>query len=423
MRFETLQDWLSWQESLHPSLIDLGLERVSQVFTRLHADFKPPFTVITVAGTNGKGSSIALLEAILLAAGYRVGTYTSPHLLRYNERIRINGEQASDAAICQAFQRIDTARGETSLTYFEFGTLAALDIFYRSPPDIVLLEVGLGGRLDAVNIVDADIALITAIGLDHTDWLGTDREAIATEKAGVMRVAHPVVCSDEDTPRAIQAHAEALQAPLYCLGRDFGHEPANGQWQWWSRALQRHGLPKPALPGVHQLNNASGVLMVLELLADRFPTTAAHVREGLRAMRLRGRYEQRTDGVLQILDVAHNVDSAVALANVLRASGRTGESHAVVGMLADKDTRGVLQALLPLVDVWHCADLTLPRGATAAQLAAELRALDGNATIHTHASVFAAWQAALRACGKNTGHRIIAFGSFYTVAELLARGV
>jgi len=290
MRYQDLESWLGWQETLHPRLIELGLDRIQQVFQRLYPK-PPPFTVITIGGTNGKGSSVALLESIFVSAGYQVAAYTSPHLLRYNERIRLNLHEAEDAQICQAFQRIDEARGDISLTYFEFGTLAALDIFYRQTVDIALLEVGLGGRLDAVNIIDADIALICSIGLDHTDWLGDDRESIAREKAGIMRPGKPVICSDADIPTTIFSEADRLDSKLLCLGRDFTYRRQDTSWQWSGRNGEVHNFPLPALPGEHQLQNAAGVMMVLECLAESYPVSCQVVQQSLQGMHIPGRQQ------------------------------------------------------------------------------------------------------------------------------------
>ncbi len=257
MRFTTLADWLAWQETLHPNVIDLGLERVASVASRMGLG-RPANTVITVAGTNGKGSCVALLESILDAAGYRVGVYSSPHLLRYNERVRVCGQEVDDAALCAAFERIDQARGATSLTYFEFGTLAALEIFAQADLDVAVLEVGLGGRLDAVNIVDADVALITSIDIDHVEWLGPDRESIGREKAGILRPAMPAVYGEADPPRSVLAQAESLAAPLHCLERDYRYSEATDSWDWRSDSNSYTGLPLPNLPGVFQLAKRGG---------------------------------------------------------------------------------------------------------------------------------------------------------------------
>lgn len=420
MRFQNLDDWLRWQETLHPTSIELGLERVRQVFHQLHPE-SPPFTIITVAGTNGKGSSVALLESIFNTAGYKVGTYTSPHLLRYNERIRLSGDAASDAQICQAFQRVDEARGDVSLTYFEFGTLAALDLFYQYSLDVVLLEVGLGGRLDAVNIIDSDVALITAIGLDHTDWLGEDRESIAREKAGIMRVGKPVVCSDGDIPKSIFSEAKQIGSQLYCLGKDFKYEHANGHWSWIGPNGDQHNFPLPALRGEHQLRNATGVMMVLECLAASLPVSFEHVQQALEHVQVTGRQQVIRDKTNWLVDVAHNVQSIEALADCLKMEHADGRTHAVVGMLKDKDIAANLQIIQPLVTDWYCVGLPVPRGASAVELQEVLARLSVKGNIYTCDDVSKAMENAQSRAAE--GDRFIVFGSFYTVAEALQRSV
>lgn len=419
MRYQSLDEWLRWQETLHPQLIDLGLDRVKQVFQRLHPQ-KPPFSVITVGGTNGKGSSVALLESILLSAGYKVGAYTSPHLLRYNERIRLDSREVGDAQLCEAFQRIDEARGDISLTYFEFGTLAALDLFYRTPLDIVLLEVGLGGRLDAVNIIDSDVALITSIGLDHTDWLGDDREAIAREKAGIMRAGKPVVCSDGDIPETIYSEAARIGGELYCLGRDFNFTLHDDNWFWSGKNGQQHVFPLPALAGEHQLRNAAGVMMVLACL-ESFPVSYADVRQALQTMSVTGRQQIIAGKPEWIFDVAHNAQSAEALAGLLKTRKGHNRTHAIVGMLQDKDIPAVLQPLLSYISDWYCVDLAVPRGAGASQLQAVLDKLSSGANVTTYGSVDEAMRELESLAGE--ADQIVVFGSFYTVAEALHRGV
>lgn len=421
MRFETLSEWLRWQESLHPEEIELGLARVGEVFFRL-CPGPLPFTVVTVAGTNGKGSSIAALEAMLRAGGYRVGAYTSPHLLRYNERIRLDGEEVSDTALVEAFERVDQARGDTSLTYFEFGTLAALRIFVDAAPEIVLLEVGLGGRLDAVNIVDPDVALITAIGIDHSAWLGEDRETIAGEKAGIMRPGGPVVCSDPRPPASIVDRAEKLGAPLYQLGREFDYQLNGGSWRWHCRApttSELADLPRPLLGGEHQYRNIAGALMVLALLQGDFPLERRQIDAGLARLQLPGRLQLIPGEVPLLLDVAHNPDGVVQLAAALRAEPVAGHNRAIVGMMGDKDLRGALTPLLPLIDGWFAVDLPgVPRAASAARLADVLNEL-GAVDVIPCTDVSQALQQA-RAAARQ-GDRIVVFGSFYTVAEALAQ--
>ncbi len=437
MRFETLDGWLNWQESLHPNEIDLGLDRVSQVLARLDL-LNPNFTVITVAGTNGKGSSVAMLQSILLAAGYRVGTYTSPHLLRYNERIQISGVPVNDEVLCESFERVDQARGlssqtgleKISLTYFEFGTLVAIDIFQRANVQIALLEVGLGGRLDAVNVLDADVALITAIDIDHQSWLGTDRETIAREKAGILRPGKVAVCSDPNPPAALVDVAEKLVTPLLLQGVDFkavivdasvNANTAEKRWSWRGPAGQTLDLPMPALAGDFQMTNAAGVLAVVEQLHEhRFipkPVDEHEIAQGLKNVSLPGRFQIIGEKPVQILDVAHNPHSASALANNLRQLPCRGKTRAVLAMLADKDIPAVVGRLSGLVDQWYLASLDVPRTATGPQLKA---ALDGQDS-HIFDNVISAHQAALNEA--NPEDRIVVFGSFYTVAEVLSQAV
>ncbi len=420
MRFTTLDEWLAWQETLHPSEIELGLQRVATVFQQLHAD-SPPFPVITVAGTNGKGSSVAMLEAILLAAGYRVGAYTSPHLLTYNERVRLNGEPVSDAQLMESFARIDDARGDISLTYFEFGTLAALDIFFRQAPDAIVLEVGLGGRLDAVNIIDPNVALITSISVDHAEWLGEDRETIAVEKAGIMRKGRPVIFSGRDMPASLAECAASLGASLSVLGRDFDYQVSQTDWQWRPADRPAMSLPTPALTGLHQLDNAAGVLMVLACLAQRLPVSASAMQQGLRTVSLPGRFQVIETDVTWILDVAHNPDGVACLAELLAANPVAGHTLAVFGMMRDKDIPTVINHLLPVVNAWYTTNLPSPRSADANSLAEEIGKQSTNTEVIVCSNVAAACEAA-KAAGQD-GDRIVVCGSFYTVAEALSHSI
>jgi dihydrofolate synthase/folylpolyglutamate synthase len=420
MRFSTLDEWLSWQEQLHPVGIDLGLHRPGKVLATMGLEH-PTHTVITVAGTNGKGSSVALLEAILLAAGYRVGCYTSPHLLCYNERIRLNGEAVSDELLCQSFERIDQARGETSLTYFEFGTLAAFDLFSRAGLDVAVVEVGLGGRLDAANLLDADVALITAIDIDHAAWLGHDRETIAIEKGGIMRPGHPAVCSDPQPPQSLLALAAEKGTPLSLPGRDYRFVAKGDEWQWSSGETLRDALPLPALRGRVQLQNAAGVLMVLQQLSGKLPVAPQHLKQGLLAVRLPGRFQIMPGVPLTIFDVAHNPQSAQVLAENLQALPVVGVTHAVVAMLADKDLTRTLQPLKGIVSAWYPAGLAVARGASSTTLQQVLLDL-GEETYASYATVTEALAAAQSKA--HPADRIVIFGSFYTVSEaLLASGV
>ena len=413
-RFSSLNDWLEWQETLHPSSIDLSLERVGQVADRLQCR-APAKVVISVAGTNGKGSSVAMLEAILLRAGYRVGCYTSPHLFRYNERLRLQGEPISDSALCESFARIDHARGENTLTYFEFGTLAALDIMARESLEVALLEVGLGGRLDAVNVVDADAALITSIGIDHTAWLGRDRDSIAREKAGIMRPAKPAVCGDADPPASLIAEADRIGALWRVLGTDFSIKQAGRRWHWQGQRSRYRDLPEPALTGTHQLANAAGVLMVLEMLRKCLPVTQTAIESGLKWVRLLGRIQTVPGRVEQVLDVSHNAQAAQALADALRQRPLPGKTHAVIGMLQDKDTESFVRVLEAAVSRWYPVGLQTDRAATAQQLAQRLASVVGMERVTTCESVAGAFKR-LNA-EVSPGDRVLVCGSFYTVAE------
>jgi len=409
----SLEDWLRWQEALHPQAIALGLDRVAAVAGRLGLPAAGPVT-FTVAGTNGKGSTCALLSEICLAAGQRVGTYTSPHLLRYNERIAIDGEPAPDAALTEAFAAVERARQDTPLTYFEFGTLAALWLFREARVAVQVLEVGLGGRLDAVNLVDADCAVITSIGLDHVEYLGRDREQIGGEKAGILRAGRAAVCSDPDPPASIARHAGALGASLWQLGRDFRVQRAADAWNWLGPGIHYKKLPPPALPGAAQLHNAAGVVAALERLRPRLPVAETAIRAGLARVRLRGRFERRA-GI--VMDVAHNVEAARVLADNLRslasAPGQQGFRF-VMGMLSDKPVEGFAQALAPLAARFHAGGLPPPRGLDGARLAKRLAG--AGVPTQAHATVAAAFAAA-RAEAR-PGETVVVCGSFLTVAAV-----
>lgn len=417
MRFQTLEEWLAWQNSLNARKVDLGLERVGWVAEAMGLD-RPPFPVVTVAGTNGKGSCVALLEAILGAAGYRVGAYTSPHILRYNERVRVAGLPLDDAQLCQAFARIDAARADVALTYFEFGTLAALERFRAAEVDIALLEVGMGGRLDATNVIDADVALVAALDVDHRDWLGADRETIAREKAGIFRSGRPAVCSDPVLPRSLVDHAARLGTPLHRIGQEFDWRcDGRGGWDWWCAASRRSTLPPPALHGEFQLRNAAGVLMVLELLGARFPVSQDDVRRGLQEVVLPGRFQVLPGPIEWILDVAHNPQAARSLAANLARRPCRGRTLAVVALLADKAIEEVAAALDSAVDQWLVAGFDGTRGLPASELAARIGAGAIRAPLSHHADVAQALAQA-RAQAR-PGDRIVVFGSFHTVEAAL----
>jgi len=417
-RFQTLAAWLAWQEGLHVREIDLDLDRVRRVFERL--DLQPPhYCVISVGGTNGKGSSVAMLDAILRAAGYQTATYTSPHLMRYNERIHVGGTAVSDAQLCAAFQRVDDAREGVSLTYFEFGTLAALDIFARGDLDVAVLEVGLGGRLDAVNLVAADAALIAAIGIDHVEWLGPDREAIAREKAGIFRPGRAAICSDREAPGTLVGYADRIGAPLHQLGREYDFEIQNPGWEWRSRSRTIHALPWPSLRGDYQVQNAAGVLMALEVLSARIPVTVDAMRQGLSQVRLAGRFQVVPGPLEYVLDVAHNPQAAGVLGATLRRLPAKGETHAIIGMLKDKDSAGIFAELADLVEHWHLVRLPGVRGSSGRRLALALNPFAAANRIAVHEDIDAAF-AAVSGCAKR-GDRVLVTGSFLTVAGVMRR--
>lgn len=418
---KTLQEWLDFCERLHPVTIDMGLDRVREVGQRLDLRFSCP--VITVAGTNGKGSTCAMLEAILLQAGYRTGVYTSPHLVHFEERCRLAGESASPEALAEAFAAVEAVRGEVSLTYFEFSTLAILWLMRRAELDAVILEVGLGGRLDAVNIVDTDCAVITSIDLDHMAILGNDREAIGREKAGIMRSGRPVVVSDPVPPGTVIDSAQAISADLWLMGRDFNFSGDKQQWAWAGRGRRYSGLAYPALRGANQLLNASGVLAALEALRARIPVTAQAVRNGLAMVELPGRFQIVPGEPVLVLDVAHNPHSVAALSENLDAMGFYPTTHAVFGAMADKDLTPMLGRIQSLVDHWYFTDLPVQRAATAVDLQQVLRALNirKNVSSSVHANPRDALQAAIAAA--EPADRIVVFGSFHTVGGVLQDGI
>lgn len=408
----SLSDWLEWQERLNPRAIELGLDRSRTVADRLGL-LPPACVTATIGGTNGKGSSATLAAGIWQAAGYKVGRYLSPHLLRYNERIAIGGVDASDEAICAAFAAIDAARDDLPLTYFEFGTLAALWLFREARVDVQVLEVGLGGRLDAVNIVDADAALVTNIGLDHTDWLGPDREAIGGEKAGIFRPGRPAICAEISPPASLRQQATRIAARWQQAGADFVASRDGDRWDWRAPDVHHAALPLPALPGAMQIDNAAGVLALVTALADRLPVGRAAIETGLRGLSLPGRY-QRVAGL--IVDVAHNLESAAVLVEQLRADDYGGGvTRVVLGMLSDKPVAAVCARLAGVASRFYCAGLPPPRGLPAERLLEMAGASGVPASAHDNVAL------ALAAARADAGpkDRIVVCGSFLTVAAAL----
>jgi dihydrofolate synthase/folylpolyglutamate synthase len=419
MQLESLSAWLEWLEQNHPQEIDLGLERVACIAARM--GLLDPFAkVVTVAGTNGKGSCVSATAALLSSAGFSVGVYTSPHLIRYNERIVVNGEMVSDEEICSAFAAIhaacrqtsDTDRQTVSLTYFEYGTLAALEIFRRRAVDVMVLEVGLGGRLDAVNIIEADVAVITSIALDHTDWLGDNREAIGYEKAGIMRAGKPVVCADVDPPQSLVNHASALSAPLYLINRDFGYSAENQIWEWWNSGMRVSSKPLPQLP----LPSLAAALQAILLMGVKIDPVDSFTL--LANLRVPGRFQ--TTGWRErkvTLDVAHNPAATAYLAGRLAQEiSSSSKVHAIVAMMSDKDRLHSLENVKGCIDYWYVADMsTIPRAATIEQLRQDLHHLDQ--LVIFSGSIAECLQAAHNNSGVDD--RILVFGSFFTVSAAL----
>jgi dihydrofolate synthase/folylpolyglutamate synthase len=411
----SLAEWLDYIERIHPKSIQLGLERVAKVRDVLGKS--SPAALFTVAGTNGKGSACAMLEAILLASGYRVGLYTSPHLLRYNERVRVGGTPVSDERLCTAFEVVERARGDVKLTYFEFGTLATWEIFTSQPLDALILEVGLGGRLDAVNAFDTDCALLTSVDLDHTDYLGDTRERIGLEKAGIFRAGKPAIVADPDPPSSVLERAKAIGADLQLIGCDFGFVPQERQWMYWGRNGRRGGLAPPALRGARQLANASAALAALDAVRMRLPVSMQDVRGGLARAQLPARFQVLPGRPTVVLDVAHNPQAARVLADNLSGMGFYPATHAVFGMLKDKDIEGVCRAVRDKYTSWFAADLSVPRGASARILADALRRAGATGDVACLENPREDYAAARKRAGEND--RIVVFGSFHTVADVM----
>jgi dihydrofolate synthase/folylpolyglutamate synthase len=416
MRFDSLKGWLDWQESLHPVTIDLGLERAAQVYHALNPDCIKPIT-ITVAGTNGKGSCIAYLEAIYRAQGYRVGAYSSPHILKYNERIKIDGKPVSDELICEAFARIESVRCNTSLSYFEFGTLAALDIFWRSGLDIQLLEVGLGGRLDAVNIIDPNVSLITSIGIDHIDWLGETREAIGQEKAGIFRAKTPAIIGDCDPPESLLQSAIEKDARLYCINKDFSYKKQTTTWDWFAGDRHISQLPEPGLKGEHQYRNASSVILAVEVLAKSLPVSDMAIRIGLKNIQLLGRFQLIDDKIPVLIDVGHNPEAVKTLVDYLNMTFPDKRIHAVFSMMKDKDIAGVLEIMNPVVYDWFFAPIANPRAATEPLM----RKIFSQSSVSRISFGFTGFADAFNAAKNQSleNDLLLVFGSFFLVSDCL----
>lgn len=420
--------WLAYCERLHPQNIALGLDRVREVAQRMGLQFDCP--VITVAGTNGKGSTCAMLEAVALQSGYRPGVYTSPHLVHFEERCRVGGEIVKAEELIPHFEAVEQARvkdgKEVALTYFEFTTLAILRLMSLSRLDVAILEVGLGGRLDATNIIDADCAIITSIDLDHMELLGPDRESIGREKAGIMRAGRPVIVSDPVPPQSVIDHAAEIGADLWRFGKDFNYDGDKQQWGWAGRGRRYAGLAYPALRGANQLMNASGVLAAYEAIRAKLPVTAQAVRTGLSMVELPGRFQIVPGQPTLVLDVAHNPHSVAALTANLDAMGYFPTTHAVFGAMADKDWEPMLTKVGPLVDRWYFSDLPTPRADSAENLRARLQQLQAQGVIRKEVSMqtFANPQQALDAAvaASEAADRIVVFGSFFTVGGVLQNG-
>ncbi|WP_374336030.1 bifunctional tetrahydrofolate synthase/dihydrofolate synthase [Leeia sp.] len=415
---QDVSGWLAHLEALHADVIELGLARVQGVIQQMA--LKPACPVIMVAGTNGKGSTCAMLERIYSAAGYKVGVYSSPHLLRYHERVRLNVQPIDDAALCASFAAVEQGRGQVALTYFEFGTLAAVAAFMAAAVDVMILEVGLGGRLDAVNAFEPDASIITSIDLDHQALLGDTRELIGFEKAGIYRSGKPAICTDPDIPASIVEHARTIGAHWLPLQREsgvdgFGYRRMENQWECWCEGRAFHSLPIPALRGSYQLANAAAALAAITQLNARLPVSMGAVRRGLLEVELPGRFQVLPGRPAVVLDVGHNPHAARALVQNLSQMGYFERTFAICGMMQDKDQLAVLQAMQPQVDHWLFCDLPPPRGAKAETLQALASQSSGKASVFT--SPEAAWQFAQREAGERD--RIVVFGSFVTVGAVL----
>ncbi len=418
MRFKHLQDWLAWQQTVHSQKIELGLDRIAEVANALDI-LQPNYQVITVAGTNGKGSIVAILESIYNQAGYRVASYTSPHLLHYNERIRVEQKNIDDETLCKAFDLVDQARGETSLSYFEFGTLAAMQIFNEVELDVAIYEVGLGGRLDAVNILDTNLAIVSSIGIDHVQWLGTTRESIGFEKAGIFRSHQPAICGDEEPPESLVKYAQELDSKLFLINKDYSYKRNENQtWSFHSSKLNWENLPMPSLYGDAQVGNAATALMGLVSIDDKMPVTRQSVDRGLDNINLLGRFQRITGSCEIILDVAHNLDSAKVMVKNLQDLDPVAKTYAVFAVLADKDVDGIIDSVKGLIDKWFISQLDTERTLNCKKLQKILKQNCPDCNVQDYPSISEAYLAAKQAAGNSS--RIVVFGSFLTVAEVLS---
>jgi len=416
-RFDSLQAWLSWQEGFHPRSIDLGLDRAAQVFAQLNPSGVKPVT-LTVAGTNGKGSCIAFLEAIYKAQGYKVGTYTSPHILKYNERIKINGNPVSDALICDAFARIDAVRGDVSLSYFEFGTLAALDIFWQADLDVQLLEVGLGGRLDAVNIIDPDISIISSISIDHVNWLGETREAIAIEKAGIFRTNIPAIVGDCDPPSSLLTVAAEKKTPIETINKDFSYQKNAKDWSWKYNEVQYSHLPHPNLAGEHQFNNAALAIAAITKMQSLLTVNPTSVSSGMKNVALMGRFQLISGDIPILLDVAHNPQAVRMLYAYLMEHFPDKKIHAVFSMMKDKDINTVIKVMKQCVENWFIAPLDVPRVASNRVLKTFFTENNIDNVILSDENFVETIKQVKQQAKK--GDLILIFGSFFLVSKYLA---
>ena len=415
MRFRGLAEWLAWQQAAHPVEVDPGLERAGEVWRRL--GLTPAATILTVGGTNGKGSTCAYLDAILRASGYETGLFTSPHLLRYNERIRIGGREIADRALLEAFAEIDAARGDVSLTFFEWNALAAFVAFARARVDVAVLEVGMGGRLDAVNLLDADAAAVVSVGLDHREWLGPTVEAIGFEKAGIFRAGRPAIVGGRQVPRSVVGHAAKIGARLRRMGTDFDYVERSDGWDYVGFGSRRRELPLPALAGASQLGNAAVALAVLESVEPALLVPDEAVRSGLASVQLPGRFQVIPGRPEWILDVAHNPDAAASLAASLAARPSPGQTLAVCGILGDKDVEGIVAALATRIRRWIAVGLPGPRALEPAELARRIREAGAHSVIAVADVAAGLAQARVDSA---PGDRVVVFGSFLTVGPALA---